>query len=193
MGNPTGEKTNPAVEGSQYLYETFTNGEIYTTPLVRFVDIPMRYNSFLDEIEVKLESEDVYIISDPGKLFKLTLGEEILQYTGYNSKDMQRRGYLFVLYSGQSTLYERKYKVYSSGTISNGIIPATPPHYSERLVEYYSACKGKAPELFNSKKSFLRLVITHKKEMEAFIKSEKINLRNPDDLIKSLSYYDTLE
>jgi hypothetical protein len=179
------------VEGSVYLDEHFVNGDIITEQSEHFAEIPMRYNAYMESIEIKLSDGIIYSLKDPSKIQQILLKSRILVYTDFGSADKKRSGYLFVLYQGKSSLYVRIAKAFKEGIPSNGITPETPPKIIDKPKEYYIKLKDELPRYFSSKKELLELLKSHESEIEGFMKTEKVKTNNEDDLIKVLTYYDS--
>jgi hypothetical protein len=183
---------NSKIEGTPYYNKNLTNGEIYTQESVRFSDVPMRYNAYSDEIEFESPDGDTCVFIDPKKIFQIKLNDEILVYTEYITDNVIKNGFLFVLYIGKSSLYLRRYKVLNPTVPSNGIINEMPARFADKPSEYYIKLGDKMPQLLGSKRDLIKLLGDHTSEIEKYIKAENIRMNNADDLIKVLTYYDSL-
>jgi hypothetical protein len=185
-------ESSSITEGSEYLEENFVNGEILTSQSDHFTDIPMRYNAFKDEIEVKLHDSIIYGLTDPSRIQQILLRNKVLIHKDFYSESGKNSGYLFVLYQGNSSLCCRNTKIFKERIPSNGITPETPARIIDRPKEYYIQIKNELPRIFSSKKDLLQLLGSHSTEVENFLKKEKVKLNRDEDLIKVLTYYDSL-
>ncbi len=192
VGTEAGRKVRSDIEGSEYLNENFLDGEILTMNSEHFKDIPMRYNAFLDNVEVRLPNGTICNLIDPDKIFQILLNKQVLVYTDYVSPEGKKSGFLFVLYDGASKLYRRYYKIFNEGRATNGITPEIPPKIADKPMEYYIKAKDGAIHICNSKKDLLSVMNNGTSEIENYLKKEKIRLNREDDLIKVVSYYDSL-
>jgi hypothetical protein len=190
QGNNAG--LNSKIDGTPYYNEKPVNGEIYTQESERFSEVPMWYNAYSDEIEFKMPDGAICVFNDPKQIFQIKLGNEILVYTEYISGNMVRNGYLFALYQGKSTLYQRRYKVLNPKVPSNGIINEIPAKFADKPWEYYLKPEKEKPQLLKSKKDLIKLLGDHTSEIEKYIKDANVSMNNADDLIKVLTYYDSL-
>ena len=181
-----------AVEGSVYLNSDFEEGEIFTSDAVRFTGIPMRYNAYQSEIEVLMPDNKIYILKNSDKIVKISLDSSDLVFTKFVSKDGERSGYLSLIYNGMTTLYRRDYKVFKEGAPSNGIINEIPNKIIDRPKEYYVRIDAGLPCFFKTKKDLLERLESQSLKINQFLKREKINVRNEADLIKVMTYFDTL-
>ena len=179
-------------EGSDYLDENFVNGDILTLDAEHFKDIPMRYNAFLDRIEVRLLHGNICELADPSKIFQILLNKNVLVFTDFQSTEGVKSGYLFVLYDEINKLYRRNFKTYKEGTPSNGIIPEIPSKIVDKPDEYYIRIGSNIARLCNSKKDLLEILDSRSPDIESFLKREKIKVNREDDLIKVLTYFDSL-
>jgi hypothetical protein len=185
-------ESSSVTEGSEYLEENFVNGEILTSQSEHFTDIPMRYNAYKDEIEVKLQDSIIYGLTDPSKILQILLKNRVLIHKDFYSESGKNSGYLFVLYQGNSSLCCRNTKIFKERIPSNGITPETPARILDKPKEYYIQLKDELPRIFSSKKDLLELLKSHSSEMEDFLKKGKVKLNKDEDLIKVLTYYDSL-
>ena len=192
VGTEAGRKVRSDVEGSEYLDENFLNGEILTMNSEHFKDIPMRYNVYLDNVEVRLPNGTICNLSEPDKIFQILVNKQVIVYTEYLSPEGKKSGFLFVLYDGASKLYRRYYKTFNEGRPTNGITPEIPPKIADKPLEYYIRAKDGTTSFCNSKKDLLSVMSNAISEIEDYLKKEKLRLNREDDLIKVVSYYDTL-
>jgi len=192
FGSSKPSELNIKVGGSEFLDENFVNGEILTLKSEHFTGIPMRYNAYLDNIEVKLPDSLIYNLSDPGLIFQIRLKNQVLVYSHYISPLGDRSGFLFVLHDGRHSLYRRNYKVFKERVPSNGIINEVPARIVDKPSEYYVKSKDGLIRLFNSKKDLLDLLGEHIGDMEDFIRKNRIRLNHEDDMIKVMAYYNSL-
>jgi hypothetical protein len=184
--------SNSSVEGSEYLDNNFVKGDLITQNSELFSGIPMRYNAYYENFEVKLPDSMIYSLSDPGLIFQVRFQKETMIYTRYVSPLGEREGFLFVLYEGKCALYRRNYKVFKERIPSNGILNEVPAKLVDKPKEFYIRTKEGPPAVIPSKKELLFFLGDHSDEMEKYIKKEKTKLNNGEDLIRLLTYYDSL-
>ncbi len=196
-GSEAGHKFSSAprssVEGSVYLDDNFEKGEIFTTSNDRFLDIPMRFNAFHSEIEVLMPDSTVWSLTNMSNISRVILNSSVMIYTSFLADDGEKKGYLSLVYSGKSALYRRDYKVFMEGVPSNGIVNEIPSKIVNRPKEFYLQIDAGMPKYFKNSKDLTTLLLNHKHEVDSFIKKEKINFKKEPDLIKLITYYDTLK
>lgn len=184
--------TREVIEGSQYLNDQFVMGEISTADSGQFSGIPMRYNALIDEIEVKMPDEKIYYLAKNNQILHVKLNTTTMVFTPFDSSEGNKNGFLDLLYRGKSQLFQRNYKVFREGVPSNGILSAVPPKFVDIPKEFYIGLKDGIPQLCRSKKKLMEILDNHTTEIERFLKKEKINANHEDDLIKVLTWYDSL-
>jgi hypothetical protein len=184
--------TKEIIEGSEYLNDKFVEGEVFTQSSKRFSGIPMRYNAYLDEIEVKLPDGKIYKLSNTSQIIQVNLNNEVLIFSPFIYAREKKNGFLFRLYSGKSALYKRNYKIYKGKVPSNGIIEEIPAKIVDKPKEYFIKLKDGVPLLCKTKKDLLEMLRNHLSEIEVFLKRERLKMNNEADLIKVLTYYDSL-
>ena len=191
--NSGADANQPQIEGTEFLDENFVNGAIITTKSEHYLNIPMRYNVFRDRMEVKLADGKIYDLTDHTKIFQILLKNRTLVYTEFDTGKKKSSGYLFMLYNGKSTLYSRNTKILVKAVKeTNGITPTSPAKIVDKPDEFYIMLTDGLPRKFNSKKDFLNLLSKHASEMEDFVKKQKLKIDDADDLIKAVTYYDSL-
>lgn len=191
-GTPAGTPGYSKVEGSEFMDDNFEKGDIFTVNSEHFSEIPMRYNAYYDNVEVQLPNGTIYKISDPKLIFQIRIKENYMVYTSFMSPDGEKEGYLSLLYEGKSALYRRNSKIFRERVPSNGILNEVPAKIVDVPKEYYVRSKEKNPRFINSKKDLLLLYPDHSSQLETFFKKEKLKTNNDEDLIKAVTYCDSL-
>lgn len=191
-GNKLTSRTPSSVEGSVYLNDKFDKGEIYMSGNEKFTGIPMRFNAYHGEIEVLMPDSSVWSLSKSSEIVKILLNKSALYYMKFLTGEGENSGYLASVYNGKSGLYRRDYKVFLEGTPSNGIVNAIPSKIVNRPKEYYLKADTSLPKFFKSSKDLAEILPAHSREINSFIKKEKLSLKKEEDLIRLATYIDTL-
>jgi hypothetical protein len=62
------------------------------------------------------------------------------------------------------------------------------------LEEYYTRTKDeKGKRLYTSKKDIPLVLLEHQEELSAYLKENKLNLKEQDDLVELFEYYNSLD
>ena len=173
----------PNVEGSPYLPEEFIKGTVFIEGETPYAAM-MRYNAYQDEIQVKsaagissLFKRDYVWAEIDGQSFRIE---------SYKSRSGTTKGYFVELNRGKVRLLkriEREFKEGQPAVSSYG--DDTPPRFDEE-VTYYLAREGSpAEEIRLRKKDVLEFLSS--KEMESFVKENKLKLKSENEVIQVLT------
>lgn len=182
-----------AIKDEAYANPNFLIGKIFQEDHVLKDYVPMRYNAYADEIEIKRnETDQAYsaLIKDPDIFVKV--GKEIYVFVPFEGSNA-KGGYFSVLADGKNYgLYKKTTAIYREPRVAEtSYTKDTPPSF-QKTVTYYLVKDGKFLEMPSSKSRILKMMDIKKKEMNAFIKTNKIDLGNEADLIKTITYFDSL-
>jgi hypothetical protein len=195
VGSGTGIASGTAetrIKGSPYTDTTFYKGLLYVKSGEIYSGIPMRYNAFSDDVEVRLADGGIHLLSNKGQIEKAEFNQKEMVYAMYSESGKEETGFFTLLYKGNYCLYERTYKIFREGTPSNGIVPETPPAIVDKPVQYFLSVGAGLPELIQGKKDLFTVSGTHRAALEAFLKKEKPDLRSPEGLTAVIRYLDSL-
>jgi len=195
VGSGSGKATGSGlglVKGSPYFDTTFFQGVLYAASGEIYLDIPMRYNAYSDDVEVRLADGSIHLLSNKQLIDKVDMNHKEMVYTEYSESGKKVAGYLTLLHRGNYNLYQRNYKVFREGTPSNGIVPETPPAIVDKPVQFFLSVGAGLPELIRGKKDLIAVSGKHSAALEAYMKKEKPDLRSPLGLTTVIRYLDSL-
>jgi len=184
------------LEGSPYANEEFLPGNIYKDNKPVYKDILLRYNIFSDEIEIKKSAdpkEDSYgaLIKDPEAFVKII--NDIYVFVPF--KGSIEKGSYFTVVSEESVfdLYKKTEVSYKAPFKARTSYERDRPGTFEKINSYYLVSKvGTFYELPSSKSKVIKAMNKKGKEIKAFIKKNKTNLKVEEDIIKLVKYYNSL-
>ena len=101
--NPLSESE---IEGTPYLNDEFIAGSIYTVMKHQYVDIPLRYNIYNDNIEFK-SGDKIQALAAPEIVERIKFGEYQMVYIPYSNLKKIRKGFFIVLEEGKASLYTK--------------------------------------------------------------------------------------
>jgi len=183
--------------GSAYENEDFVSGYVFKNGKTLASNVALRYNAKRDEIEVKrkinssnesarvlVKNDDIYI-----KILK-----KVFVYSPVR-EGIDKAGYFMVLHDGTNfSLYKKLTKKFLEGREAiNSITRDTPPAFQDKEVYYLvNKVNGSFTAFPKSKKGKLKVFDSNKKEIKAFVKENRLNIKKDYDLAKLVKYYDTL-
>ncbi len=187
----TGAYTN--YENQPFIPEEWIGGTLQTTTGKIYSAIALRYNAERDLPEFQL-SENVYRVSFPVREF--ILGDSTRPAArrfrnGFAAVDEQTPASFYeVLYTGKSSLLKRTKASLLDVTSYNS---ATKHKRFDFNQSYYVARPGVAPvRVKREKRSLLEALSDKAPQVEAYLTSEKLRLRDWADVGKVLRFYDGL-
>ena len=181
-------------KGSPMIFEDFTKGNIYYSSRSMTTGTLINYNCYTHEVLYSDGSQN-YLLN-PKEIDYLEFFENdtpvIFQHIFL--KDLKKSLFVQVLYNTSSKLYKRHYRDFKEAEYGEqGYGPDRRyDEYINHYDFYISLDDGDAQLLKPKKKDLLDIMHTHAKEIEAFLKGEKIKLKSDKDLIKVVKYYDSL-
>lgn len=182
-----------SIKDEAYANSNFLNGNIYQEDKIVRAGVPMRYNAFADEIEIKksADSEDYgALIKDPDIFVKI--GKEIYVFIPFEGSN-EKGGYFSLLNDGKTyDLYKKTTAVYQEPQKAETTYKkATPPAFI-KSIKYYLVKDGTFLEMPTGKSRILKMMDQKKNEIKSYIKENKLDINKEPDLIKVVAYFDSL-
>ncbi len=183
--------TEEDIEGSPYLNDEFITGAIYTTSNTKYVDVPLRYNIYNDEVEFDT-GNGVQAIAAPETVDKIEFGDYTMVYVPYSITKKVMRGFFIVKEQGKASLLIKPEVTFVQATEPAPYKHAEPAKFDRRENEYYIWVQKNEAKLISSKNDMVDVFPDNHDKLEAFIKKNKIKHRQPEDLRKLVQYYNSL-
>lgn len=179
-------------KGSPYFNEDFQMGSLLNESTVLFPDVALRYNALNDEFQIKTSlnesSKNIQAVIKKIDVY-VKVGDAI--YT-YLLPSGEVGGYYNVLVEGtKKSIYKKFSKKFIEGAQSVNMMTGNHPN---RLIDetnyYLVSADGTIEELPNSKNRRLKLIAgKNYKNLKKYAKSNDLNAKNEEDLIKLVKYY----
>ena len=180
------------VKGSPYMMEEFVDGYVVTNNNFKYVDIPLRYNIYNDNIEFQRDDE-ILAFNNPSDYRVIAIGNHIFIYSEYASSNSNKSTYFEVLNNNKKLLLLKRYGMELINPVaSKGYVEAKPAEFKQNPVRYYLKVDGMpAQEIGNLNTTFL-LFGDKKSAIEDLIKMEKLKLRKQSDLLRIVDFYNAM-
>ncbi|HAF29553.1 MAG TPA: hypothetical protein DCG75_10940 [Bacteroidales bacterium] len=187
IGSTVQSETFKELSGSQYKYKNFCKADVYIILNDGSIEYELNYNAFKDELEF-IENEIIYTVTNPDKIIKVEINEDVLVHAKYNNYDQEEEGYFFELIDDYISLYRREIisHIASQKTFDNYGI-SNNDKYLNKTNLYYLSIYGSPLILINNKKALNKLFFNHP-VLKSFLKEEKIKLNSEDDLKKLVTF-----
>lgn len=181
--------------GSPYYKEEFLGGNVIFKGTTIATNEILRYNVSKEEFEIK-------DLNNPGgKIVKtvfrnedisIEIGDESFEYI--SSEKNRLRGYFIPLVKGdQNSLYKKiKKEFIASQRAVNSMASDIAAMYKEQELFYLVDDKGTYKELPSSKKKRINAFGKNKKAVKEYAKKNKLNIKKEEDLIKIVTFSNSL-
>lgn len=178
------------IEGSPYLNDEFIEGTLFTTSKTRYEKIPLRYNIYNDQIEIRSDDGEVMGLTVPDVVEKLEFGEYHLEYVPYMSgSNKVKRGFFVVEEKGHAALYSRPQINFEKAKPAGAYQDPQPPKFVRRSDEYYIRVGKEAAKPVFRKRDIEEAFPDHKKEVASFVKKNRVRPNKPEGLKELVKYY----
>ncbi len=192
---------NVKVEGSPYVTEDYMPARISTFDNKIF---EVKYDAVLDEILVKTDEggkSEAYALPKNGRQdisIILISGNKTYQIFDYVNDDSEKTSGFFVLLSSLAApikfLKKEKIRFYEEKVATSGYDRGRPAEYRRLSDSYFLKINDQpAIEFSTNKKDFAKLFPNHEDEVLAYIKSEKLKLKEETDLTKLALFLNQLK
>ncbi len=169
-------------EQNIYINDQFEPSKLTTKENKKLNSIKIRYNVKSDVMECKIGSQHS-VIKSPEKIKEINVNGESFEYKKYMIKKDTTSGYLQRMSNGNHEIYA---KYFFSSTKDKLGLPKLKSYY---LLQN----KGELPRKLNSANSLIsNLYRNFVKQAKEFEKSNQLDLTNPKDFKKLLTYLDHL-
>lgn len=179
--------------GSPYSNDNFFDAQI--TIMDTVVTVPVKYNVVLDEMEFRKEDKTYALVAKENTVVKMMLSKVSYNYVKYNIENTTKKGFLIRKSAND------KINFYSKEVITyvpfkeavNAYSQPTPAHYRKDSDIYLiGLADGNIVEMPTKKKELLKMFPNKEKDIEGFLKSNKISFKDEKDLLLLVNYLDTL-
>jgi len=182
------------VYGNPFVDRDFKNGEIVLKDSSQVRNVPMRLNTYTDNIEFK-NNDSIMIFSQPDIIDHVTFGHRSFIYSRYKEGAIYKNGYFEVLAWGKCKLL-----LHRGSIIKREQLPASNFEGGNfrdyfRLAEtcYIKKDDKPATKISKTKKSILKTLGDHRDELQKYIKKNQLGLSKENALIDLIYYYNSLD
>lgn len=182
------------VKGSPYLNTEFLSGILSMVEAVSIEGLKYRYDIYSDEMQLILDN-DTASINRPLSLKSIEIGAQKFVYAVYKTgENSVAAGYFEIIEEGKlAGLLRREMELKQDIYVQNyGGGGGTKDFYFKENRSYYFRFDQDIAVKITNKKRFLEVIPDHRNQVKAFMKSEKISFRKPEDIKLLVSYYNDL-
>ena len=185
--------TEEDIEGSPYLNDEFINGTIYTTSQTKYVDVPLRYNIFNEQIEFKSDDGVVQALAAPETVERVEFGEYKMVYAPFMISRKIRRSFFKEIESGdRAVLLARPQVFFKEAKEPAAYQEAEPPKFLRKSDDYFIRIEKESAVLISRKKDLEEVFPDHKNKVDSFIKKNKVKPNNSERMAELVQFYNSL-
>jgi len=182
------------VKGSPYVFEEWNSGTVQTTKGI-FNNVKIKYSELEDQLFFKNKEDQTMQFADPVKDFTISYKKDdkdlLAHYrNGYtNISGLNNNAYFEILADGKYQLLKKTTKKVKQETVYG----STESNKSFMITtRYYIETPERGILIKKDKKSILAALSNKQAELDTYAKSNNIDFKNDDDLIKLIAYYNSL-
>lgn len=188
------EEELAGVEGSPYENRKFIMGNIYQNDKLVLKNVPLRYNSFADEIEMKQNSSDTEynaLLKNPEYFVKMF--NDVYIFVPKNNSN-EEGGYFKIITSGKHfDLYKKSTTTYLAPREARTSYEVPQPAKFVTKDTYFLMSKdGKLGELPTNRNKISKVLTSRTKEIKKFIDKNRLDLEQEADMARLIEYYNSI-
>ncbi len=184
------------ISGSPYIEKEMQKGTIILKDNRKVEDVMIRYNAYEDALLYQIDKDQVTMLDPPViNGFEYRNNDKVFTYISISILEGKRHFYE-VIYEGKSTLvvqHRIKLTEKTNNAGSYGASDMQGSAFKQSDIYFLMDATGKSSEVNLTKKSLISALGSHDEELQAFIKKNKLKVKENTDLIRLLEYYDSLE
>jgi hypothetical protein len=184
--NPITENRYIGIKGSAYLFEHWLPGKIYEFEGEVFQHTKINYNTKTGKIEIQNENGSITVINEVLYHQVEIMMDKDQTLTFANRLTKGDINYYQVIYKGDQLAFLEKTV---AEVESENVSEYSAYNYSgafDQKTKYYILQDGQIQEVFRNKKNLLEFFDS--KELEQFVKKEKLKFKKDEDLVKAFEF-----
>ena len=151
----------------------------------------IRYNIYEDHMEFQ-QGESIYALKPEKSVDKVLLGVQVFVVAEYPFKGKSKFGYLQLLDSGKVSLMAKKGIDLSQPQEPSAMKYTITPAKFTRTADIYYYKIGKDVMKVESVKKIIASLPDHQEEVSKFVKENDISVKNEQELVKLVKFYNSL-
>lgn len=182
------------IEGNPYIFKNFSKGTIKLNKS-NPIQGDFRYDKYAREIHFK-KDDNIYAIAFPKKVEYIQIDSIKFIHSDFYESDKKPKNeqgtYFIVKVDGKCKLLVKNNIILKNAKPSNGIIPAMNAKFIPKSDSYFIKKEEKPAYIIQNEKSIMSILSDKKPEISDFIKTNRLNSKKIEDLMKIVNYYNLL-
>lgn len=170
-----------------FLSDSFKKGTVELSGGITYEPVLLRYNLYFQQIQF-IRGGDTLAFANPGELKKVVLGNRNFIYSAFKNKRILDSCYFEVISDGRCRLLKRhfiKYHLSATGT------PGEDEYFYQTSL-YVKKGSEPAIALRKCRKAVCNAFPDKKEEIKDFIKTNNLKMRNTEDIVMVIEYYNRI-
>jgi hypothetical protein len=180
-----------SIVGDPYIFKDFHQGKITLTNGETY-QLNLRYDIYGNQIHIK-DKDQIYAIIHPEKVASIIIDTLRFIYCNYRRSPGEETSgedsYFILKTDGKCKLLIKKNIRIQDAELPKLYQDAKPAKFIHTGDTYYLKPENKTAVRINNKKDLLNILADKKDEITAFINSNKLGVKEVDDLAKIISFY----
>lgn len=174
------------IDGSPFMIPDFTHGAVYLKSGEVYSG-EFRYDIYADQIQFKVK-DHIYILAFPEKITKITIADMYFKYYSYSIDGQIRHGYFSGLEEGYIALCLKMGKELKDPQHAKPYQDPKPAKFLNKKDQFYIFIGDTPGKRVVNKRTVVNLFHEANIDVDQFLKGNRINLNNSDDLIKLIVF-----
>ncbi len=179
------------IEGSAYLEEEFLEGALSINQK-EYINVPLRYNSYESYFEFKAQEGIKYFDPRVTPVDTVWLGGFTYLYVNFQYGKGQSKTYMKLAGGDGTKVFLYRQVILSQAEPAKGYEDAKPARFEALAEKIYIQREQKLCIEFKGKKTIEEIFPEYHSQLSKYAKSEKLKLKNVEDVIRLCTYFDTL-
>jgi hypothetical protein len=183
-----------SIDGDPYIYRDFVTGKLILRT-GEILQIDLRYDTYSDQIQFK-DKDQIFKVINENNLALVVIDTIMFQYCMYQkSKDDQtsvENSWFILQKNGKCNLLIKKNVRLQAAELPKAYQEAKPAKFIHIADTYYLKKESKNAVRVSGKKDLLSILSDKEKEVSEYIKTNKLGVKDLDDLVKIISFYNSL-
>lgn len=179
------------IQGDPYIFTNFQKGVLYLLTDKKY-DVEIRYDIYAGQMHLK-SNDQIFAIIHPEKVKLIEAGSMKFIYSSYlkspEDKEPEVSTYFLVRTDGKCMLLEKKNIRVQDPEPAKLYQEAKPAKFIPLADTYFLKMEGSSAVKFKNKKELLTVLNDKSKEIDNYITSNKLDIKEINDLEKIVAYY----
>ena len=179
------------IEGSAYLDKEFHEGSLSINQK-RYVNIQLRYNTYESYFEFNTPEGIKYFDPHATSVDTVWLDGDTYLYVKFRFGKALNQTYMKLVGDGITKVFSYDQVILTQPEPAKGYAEAKPARFDPLAEKIYVQRQEKVCNEFKGKKSIEEIFPEHHSQLSKYVKSEKLKLKNVEDVVRLCAHFDSL-